>query len=98
MAEEEPRAFRTQALVARRYPAMNDAPESGRSYLPWIMAALVLVVGGAKLDAARPIVARALAIAIPIVPVVMAVKRVEGADQTLERAAGAVGWLTILAG
>jgi hypothetical protein len=76
---------------------MTDDSDSGRSYLPWIMAALVLVVGGAKLDAARPLVARGLAIAIPIVPVVMAVKRLEGGELTLERAGTAVGWLTILA-
>lgn len=61
------------------------------------MAALVLVVGGAKLDAARPFVGRLLAVAVPIVPVVLGVKRVEGGSRTLERAAGAVGWLTILA-
>jgi hypothetical protein len=58
----------------------------------------VLVVGGAKLDAARPFVARGLALAIPVVPVALGVKRIEGADVTLERAANAVGWLTILAG
>ena len=62
------------------------------------MAALVLVMGGAKLDAARPYVARGLAIAIPVVPVALAVKRVEGGAVTLERAATVVGWATILAG
>ena len=77
---------------------MTDDSDSGRSYLPWVIAALVLVVGGAKVDAARPLVARGLAIAIPIVPVVMAVKRLEGGELTLERAGTAVGWLTILAG
>jgi hypothetical protein len=61
------------------------------------MAALVLVIGGAKLDAARPIVGRILAVAIPIVPVLLGVKRVEGGNATLERAASAVGWLAILA-
>lgn len=74
---------------------MSD--ESERSYLPWIMAALVLTVGGAKLDAARPLVARALAVAIPVVPVLMGVKRLDGTDLALERAAAAVGWLTIAA-
>jgi hypothetical protein len=74
---------------------MSD--DERRSYLPWIMAALVLVVGGAKVDAARPYVARALALAVPIVPVVMGIKRVEGGNLTLERAATLVGWLTILA-
>jgi len=76
---------------------MKDDSERG-SYLPWVMAALVLVVGGAKLDAARPLVARALAVAIPIVPVALAVKRVEGGPTSLERAAKVVGWLTIFAG
>jgi len=76
---------------------MSDESERS-SYLPWVIAALVLVVGGAKVDAARPYVARALALAIPVVPVLMAIKRVEGGDLTLERAASAVGWLTILAG
>jgi len=71
--------------------------ESPRSYLGWVMAALVLVVGGAKLEAARPIVGRLLALAIPIVPVALGVKRVEGGAVRLERAATAVGWLTILA-
>ncbi len=75
---------------------MND--ESPRSALPWVMAALVLVVGGAKLEAARPFVAEGLALAIPIVPVALAAKRVEGGGATLERAAALVGWLTILAG
>lgn len=69
-----------------------------RSYLPWIMAGLVLVVGGAKLEAARPIVARALALAIPAVPIAIGVKRLEHASPELERAATVVGWLTILAG
>lgn len=68
-----------------------------RSPLPWVMAALVLVIGGAKLDFARPHLARALAVALPIVPVVMGVKRLEGGDWSLERAASVVGWLTILA-
>jgi len=71
---------------------------SERSYLPWILATLVLVVGGAKLEAARPLVGRALALAIPVVPVAIGVKRVEGGGSTLERAASGVGWLTILAG
>ena len=83
-------------MVATRRAAVSD--EGGRSYLPWVMAALVLVVGGAKLDAARPLVARGLALAIPVVPVALAVKRVEGGALNLERAATAVGWLTILAG
>lgn len=74
---------------------MSD--DGNRSYLPWVMAALVLVVGGAKVDAARPYVARALAVAIPVVPVLMGIKRVEGGDLAVERAATAVGWLTILA-
>jgi hypothetical protein len=73
----------------------DDTP---RSSLPWILAALVLVIGGAKLEVARPHVARALALAIPIVPVVMGVKRLEGGDLTLERAGSAIGWVTILAG
>jgi hypothetical protein len=72
----------------------DDAP---RSYLGWVMAALVLVIGGAKLEAARPFVARVLAVAIPIVPVALGVKRVEGGAPRLERAATALGWLTILA-
>ena len=76
---------------------MSD-DDSPRSALPWIMAALVLVVGGAKLEAARPLVARVLAVAIPVVPVVIGVKRLEGGDVSLERAGSAVGWLTILAG
>jgi len=76
---------------------VSDDSERG-SYLPWIMAALVLVVGGAKLDAARPLVARGLAVAIPVVPVALAVKRVEGGPATLEQAAKVVGWVTILAG
>lgn len=75
---------------------MSD--DSERSYLPWIMAALVLVVGGAKLDAARPLVARLLALAVPIVPIAIGLKRIEGGNETLERAAGIVGWATILAG
>ena len=74
---------------------MSD--DSERSYLPWIVAALVLVVGGAKVDAARPFVARALALAVPVVPVLMGIKRVEGGNLTLEKAATLVGWLTILA-
>ncbi len=71
--------------------------ESPRSALPWVMAALVLVIGGAKLDAARPFVGRLLAVAIPVVPVVLGMKRVEGGSATVERAASAVGWLAILA-
>jgi hypothetical protein len=61
------------------------------------MATLVLVIGGAKLDAMRPFVARLLAVAIPIVPVLLGVKRVEGGAVVVERAATAVGWVTVLA-
>jgi hypothetical protein len=67
------------------------------SYLPWIMAALVLVVGGSKLDQARPYIARALAMAVPVVPVAIALKRVEAGGAELERLAGIVGWAAILA-
>lgn len=74
---------------------MND--DQPRSYLPWVMAALVLVIGGAKLEAARPLVARVLSVAIPIVPVALAVKRVEGGALWLERSLTAIGWLTVLA-
>jgi hypothetical protein len=73
---------------------MSD--ESPRSALPWVMAALVLVIGGAKLDAARPIIGRILAVAIPVVPVVLGVKRLEGGNAQLEKTASAVGWMTIL--
>lgn len=73
---------------------MSD--ESPRSALPWVMAALVLVIGGAKLEAARPVVGRVLAVAIPVVPVLLGVKRVEGGNARLERLATGVGWLTIL--
>lgn len=76
---------------------MSDDSERSTT-LPWVMAALVLVVGGAKLDAARPLVARALAIAIPIVPVLIGVKRLEGGKLEVERAASVIGWITILAG
>lgn len=69
-----------------------------RSHLPWVMAALVLTIGGAKLDAVRPYLARVLAVAIPVVPVLMGVKRLEGTGVRLERAAAAVGWITLLAG
>lgn len=75
---------------------MSD--DSERSYLPWAMAALVLVVGGAKIDAARPLVGRALALAVPVVPVALGVNRVEGGSVKVERAATTVGWLTIAAG
>lgn len=73
---------------------MND--EQPRSYLPWVMAALVLVIGGAKLEAARPLVARVLSVAIPVVPVALGVKRVEGGALWLERGVTAVGWLTVI--
>ena len=74
---------------------MSD--EQPRSYLPWVMAVLVLVIGGAKLEAARPIVARLLSVAIPIVPVALGVKRVEGGALAAERAVTAVGWVTVIA-
>ncbi len=79
---------------ARRTVVTGGQP---RSYLPWVMAALVLVIGGAKLEAARPIVARVLSVAIPIVPIALGVKRVEGGALVVERAATAVGWLTVIA-
>lgn len=74
---------------------MSEGAE--RSRLPWILAALVLVVGGAKLEAARPLIARALSVAVPVVPVAIAVQRVEGGGQALERSARAVGWGAIVA-
>lgn len=73
---------------------MNETAE--RSRLPWILAALVLVVGGAKLEAARPLIARALSVAVPVVPVAIAVQRVEGGGVALERSAQAVGWSAIV--
>jgi hypothetical protein len=60
------------------------------------MGALVIVVGGSKLDQARPHIARALSLAIPVVPVAIALKRIEGGGEALERAAGLVGWAAIL--
>lgn len=60
------------------------------------MAALVLVIGGAKLDAARPAIGRLLAVAIPVVPVLLGVKHVAGGNARLERLATGVGWLTVL--
>jgi hypothetical protein len=75
---------------------MNDGSE--RSSLPWIMAALVLIIGSAKLDAARPVVGRALAVAMPVVPVLIGLKRIEGSKLSVERAANVVGWVTIVAG
>lgn len=60
------------------------------------MAALVLVIGGAKLEAARPVVGRVLAVAIPLVPVLLGVKRIEGGNPALERLAKGVGWVAIL--
>lgn len=74
---------------------MND--DNPRSALPWVMAVLVLVIGGAKLDAARPIVASSLALAVPVVPVLLGVGRAAGGNATLERAANAVGWVAMLA-
>jgi hypothetical protein len=74
---------------------MSD--EQKRSQLPLIMALLVLVVGGSKLDQARPYIARALALAVPVVPVAIAVKRVEAGGAELERLAAIVGWAAILA-
>ena len=73
----------------------EESPQ--RSYLPWIMAVLVLVVGGSKLDQARPFIARGMALAIPVVPLAIALKRVEGGGLQLERWAGLVGWVVILA-
>jgi hypothetical protein len=82
-------------LVAARRAAVSD--DSERSALPWVMAALVLVVGGAKVDAARPVVARLLAVAIPVVPVALGLKRLSGGLPALERGATVVGWAAILA-
>jgi hypothetical protein len=76
---------------------MSDEQGQGRAYLPWIMAVLVLVVGGSKLDQARPYIARALALAVPVVPVAIGVKRVEAGGPQLERLAAIVGWTTIVA-
>lgn len=70
--------------------------DSERSNLPWVMAGLVLVIGGAKLEAARPVVARLLAVAIPVVPVLLGVKRVSGGALALERLATALGAVTVL--
>jgi hypothetical protein len=81
-------------VVAAGRPFVSE--DADRSYLPWIMGTLVLVIGGAKLEAARPLVARLLAVAIPIVPVVLGVKRVEGGVLLVERTATAVGWITVL--
>jgi hypothetical protein len=61
------------------------------------MGALVLVVGGSKIEQVRPYIAFALSLAIPVVPVALALKRLEGGDEALERAAGLVGWAAILA-
>lgn len=68
------------------------------SYLPWLMGVLILVISAAKLDAARPTLATVLAVAVPVVPVVMGVYRLQGSGEDLERAALAVGGITVLAG
>lgn len=75
---------------------MSD--EENRSTLPWVMAALVLVVGGSKVEQARPYIAMLMALAVPVVPVAIALKRVEGGGEQLERLAGLVGWAAILVG
>lgn len=82
-------------MVASRRAAVSEE-DSPRSALPWVMAALVLVIGGAKLEAARPVVGRVLAVAIPVVPVLLGLSRVQGGNPRLERLASAVGWLTLL--
>ena len=76
---------------------MTDGDGSGRSHLPWVVAILVLVVGGAKVDAVRPLLARALAIAAPVIPILLALGRIQGARASVERAGNVVGWLSILA-
>ena len=77
---------------------MSELEGGGRKALPWVMAALVLVIGGAKLDAARPLVGRALAVAAPIIPVVLGAARIESAAPPIERMAVVTGWLTVLIG
>jgi hypothetical protein len=77
---------------------MNDDGSERSSYLPWLMAALILVIGGAKLDATRPLLARVVAIAVPVVPVAMGVYRLQGADSRVERGAAVVGGVAVVAG
>jgi hypothetical protein len=72
--------------------------DSERSYLPWLMAALILVIGGAKLEFTRPYLARVLAVAIPVVPVAMGLGRLRDAAPHLERAANGVAALVVVAG
>lgn len=84
---------------ADRPPVDHGASEpTERSNLPWVMAALVIVIGGSKLDAARPWLGKGLALASPIVPMVLGLSRVEGGSIRLERAAKIVAWTTIIAG
>jgi len=69
-----------------------------RSYLPWLMVALILVIGGAKLDATRPLLANTLAVLGPIIPAAMGVSKLYGGNATVERAALLVGGAAVLAG
>ncbi len=96
LAEASAGPGRAATVVAPRRTAVSDDEGSPSGALPWVMAGLVLIIGGAKLDAARPFVARILAISVPVVPVVLSLKRVEGGNPALERAAKGVGWLALL--
>lgn len=75
----------------------DHAFEESRSYLPWLIAAAVLIFGTAQVTALRPQLAAALAVVLPVVAVTSGVFRFRSAARALETSALIVGGSVVVA-
>lgn len=71
--------------------------EDGSGYLPWMIAGAVLSFGGAKVEALRPQLAVAIALAVPVVLATSGVFRLRGAPPALETCALVLGGAVVIA-
>lgn len=75
----------------------SEAFDEARGYLPWMVGALVLIFGAARIDALRPHLASVIALSAPVVAVTSGVYRFRGAHRALESSALLLGGLVVIA-
>lgn len=78
-------------------PSHGEVLDEVRGYLPWMIGSIVLIFGAARIDALRPHLATAVALAVPVVAATSGVYRFRGAHQALETLALAVGGVAVVA-
>jgi hypothetical protein len=71
--------------------------DEARGYLPWMISAVVLIFGAARIEALRPHLATIMALAAPVVAATSGVYRFRGAHHALETCALVVAGLVVVA-